>query len=116
MSIMGDEPGAGEEREGNEKDAIAFCRELLPALRFEVVERRQCDTGEQTIEPGPGRIIDVHVIGFAKAFLMRNDVVPQIGADGEAEEEEGGQDINGLLVSFYRMQADDEQGQEEVEL
>ncbi len=113
---MGDEPGAGEEREGDEKDAVAFCRELLPALGLEIIECCQGDAGEQAVEPGPGRIIDIHVVSSAEGFGFRDDVVPHIGADGETEEEEGGQDINGLLVSFYRMQADDEQGQEKVEL
>lgn len=72
--VMGDEPGAGEQGEADEQDAVAVPGKLLPGPGFEIIEGGQGDADEEAVEPGPGGIIDILIIGSAEAGLSGQDI------------------------------------------
>jgi len=110
---MGDEPGACDEGQGDEQDAVAVTRQALPGGGLEVIEGGEGHACQQAVEPGPCRIIDKLVIGFAKAGLFGQDIVPHDTADCEAEQEEDGKEPDGLLSG---AEGNDEEGEDKVKL
>src|SRR5882757_3940379 len=118
MVAMRQEPGPGDEAKGDEQKEVAFFGYSLPGNGFEIVEGGQGYAGEEAVEPGPCRVIDEAIIAFAKLRLLRGgeEIVPDVAADEEAEEKEGGDDPNRCFTRFYHCEADDEQGEKEIEL
>lgn len=111
--IVGDEPGSGDERQGDEQEAVAMTGQALPGRGLKVIEGAKDDAGEEAVEPGPCRIVNELVVGFAEAGLLGQDIKPHEAADGEAEQEEDGEDPSGFLAG---AEGDDEQWQDKVEL
>ena len=112
---MGDHPCTTYEDYGDDQESIAVARESLPCGWTKIIECGQGYAGEETVEAGPGGIIDKRVIVGAEGGLLgcREEIVPDEAANSETGEEEYRQQPDGVSACF---EDDEEKGQDQIEL
>jgi hypothetical protein len=111
--VVGEEPGSGDEKQGDEEEPVSAAGELLPGGGFKIIQGGEGYSGEQAVEPGPGGVIDEAVVAFSEGGLTGQDVVPDEAADSQTGEEEAGQEPEPI---FTRFANDEEQRKNKIEL
>jgi hypothetical protein len=61
--IVDDQPGACEERKGDHQEQVAIFCELFPGGGLKIIKGGQGYACQQTVEAGPGGVIDELIIG-----------------------------------------------------
>jgi hypothetical protein len=108
-------PGCGQEQEAEKEDAVAMAGNRFPGTGLKVVEGCEGETSEEAVEAAIGGKIDITVIGWSKAFVIRvlqvrgDEMVPAEEPGGKSDNKKGGQQPDGFPVRFYGGEADDEE-------
>src|SRR5579872_2126599 len=70
--------------------------------------------GQEAIQAGPGRVVDVFIVADTEAALMGQDHIPDAAADRETGEKEAGEEPGQAFMRFAGQ--DEDQRKDQVEL